>query len=466
MAAMGGTRMRYELFVTPGLGDNSYLLVSGDEAAVVDPQRDAWRFLAVADAQKLRVRYVLETHVHNDYVSGALEIRQAGGAEIAVPAQGRYEFPSRAMAEGDEVRVGALSIVAWETPGHTPEHLAWLVYEEGNRDPVALFSGGSLIVGSAGRTDLLGPEQTDRLTRAQVRSLRRLAALPRSVPLLPTHGAGSFCTAGISSMRRTTTIGTELDDNPALASREEEAFVRQQLTGLRAYPAYYAHMARINRAGPAVLSRLPIPRGLGADEVARRIEAGAWLVDGRRRRSFASAHVPGALNVELDSSFATYVGWLTPFNTPLILVLPDPAQSALEEAMTQLIRIGYERVEGFLQGGLDAWQAAGRPIRSYPTASIDDLCRAYLEARPIQVLDVRQQAEWETGRVPGSLHIHVGELPARLAEVPRDAEVWITCASGHRASIAASLLDRAGVRVRLVADGGVPEWLARCYPQT
>jgi hydroxyacylglutathione hydrolase len=466
MAGEGGERMKYELFVTPGLGDNSYLLVSGGEAAAVDPQRDAWRFLAVAHAQKLRVRYVLETHVHNDYVSGALEIKKAAGAEIAVPAQGRYEFPSRAMAEGDEVRVGALRIVAWETPGHTPEHLAWLVYEDGNRDPVALFSGGSLIVGSAGRTDLLGPEQTDRLTRAQFRSLRRLAALPRSVPLLPTHGAGSFCTAGSSSMHRTTTIGTELDGNPALASREEEAFVRQQLTGLRAYPAYYAHMAPINRAGPAVLSRLPIPGGLGADEVARRMEAGAWLVDGRSRRAFAGAHVPGALNVELDSSFSTYVGWLTPFNTPLVLALPEPGRSALEEAMTQLIRIGYERVEGFLEGGLDAWQAAGRPTRSYPTATIDDLCQAYLEGRPIQVLDVRQQAEWETGRVPGSLHIHVGELPARLDEVPRDAEVWTTCASGHRASIAASLLDRAGVPVRLVAEGGVPEWLARCYPRT
>jgi hydroxyacylglutathione hydrolase len=166
--AMGSRRMRYELFVTPGLGDNSYLLVSGGEAAVVDPQRDAWRFLAVTAAQRLRVGYVLETHVHNDYVSGALEIRTAAGAEIAVPAQGCYTFPSRAMAEGDEVRLGALRIVAWEKPGHTPEHLAWLVYEEGNPDPVALFSGGSLIVGSAGRTDLLGPEQTDRLTRARV----------------------------------------------------------------------------------------------------------------------------------------------------------------------------------------------------------------------------------------------------------------------------------------------------------
>jgi glyoxylase-like metal-dependent hydrolase (beta-lactamase superfamily II)/rhodanese-related sulfurtransferase len=456
--------MDYTLFVTPGLGDNSYLLASGDEAVVVDPQRDAWRFLAAADAQKLRVRYVLETHVHNDYVSGALEIRAAAAAEIAAP-RGGYEFPHRAMAEGEEVRIGALRLVAWDTPGHTPEHIAWLVYEDGRDDPVAVFGGGSLIVGSAGRTDLLGPEATDDLTRAQFRSLRRLAALPPSVQLLPTHGAGSFCTASVGSMERTSTIGAEIGANAALAARDEESFLRQQLSGLRAYPAYYAHMSRINRAGPAVLGHLPGVPPLGPDVVARHAEAGAWVIDARERGAFAHAHLPGALNVELDSSFGTYVGWITPFNTPLVLVLPEPIREALVEAVTQLLRIGYERVAGYLDGGLDAWQSSSRPTRSYPTASVDDLCHAYLEGRRIRVLDVRQDIEWDSGRVPGSLHVHLGELPGRLAELPRDGELWTACASGHRAAIAASLLDRAGVPVRLVGRGGVPEWLARCYPQ-
>jgi len=457
--------MDYTLFVTPGLGDNSYLLASGDEAVVVDPQRDAWRFLAAADARKLRVRYVLETHVHNDYVSGALEIRAAAAAEIAAPARGQYAFPHRGMAEGQEVRVGALRLVAWETPGHTPEHICWLVYEDGRDDPVAVFGGGSLIVGSAGRTDLLGPEMTDGLTRAQFRSLERLAALPPSVQLLPTHGAGSFCTASVGSMDRTSTIGAEIRANAALAARDEASFVRQQLSGLRDYPAYYAYMGPINRAGPAVLGRLPRVEGLAPGGVAQRLAAGAWLIDARERRAFADAHVPGALNVELDSSFGTYVGWITPFNSPLVLLLPEPARDALVEAVTQLVRIGYERVHGYVEGGLPAWQASGRPTRSYPTADVDDLCHAYLAGRPVQVLDVRQTVEWEAGRVPGSRHIHLGELPARLAEVPLGAEVWTACASGHRAAIAASLLDRAGVPVRLVARGGVPEWLARCYPQ-
>jgi rhodanese-related sulfurtransferase len=214
-----------------------------------------------------------------------------------------------------------------------------------------------------------------------------------------------------------------------------------------------------------VLGRLPQVEALAPEVVAERAAGGVWVIDARDRSAFAAAHVPGALNIELDSSFGTYVGWITPFDSPLVLVLPEPAREAVVEAVTQLVRIGYERVQGYVDGGLEAWQASGRPTRSYPTAGVDDLCHAYLEGRPMQVLDVRQPVEWETGRVPGSLHIHLGELPARLGEVPRHTEVWTACASGHRAAIAASLLDRAGIPVRLVARGGVPEWLARCYPQ-
>jgi len=457
--------MDYKLFVTPGLGDNSYLLISGDEAALVDPQRDAWRFLAVAESQKLALRYVLETHVHNDYLTGALEVRAATGAEVAAPARGKYEFPHRGMAEGDELRVGSVRLVAIETPGHTPEHISWLVYEDGASDPVAVFTGGSLIVGSAGRTDLLGHAVADELTRAQFGSVRRLGGLPPHVQLLPTHGAGSFCTASVPSMARTSTIGDELARNPALAPRDVDAFVRQQLSGLRAYPAYYPHIAPINRRGPGVLRSLPRPPALVAEDVARRLEAGVWMVDARDRHAFAEAHIPGSVNIELDSMLGTYVGWVTPFNSPLVLVLPEPVDAGLREATTQLIRIGYERIEGYLDGGLDAWRSSGRPVRSYQTADVDDLCHAYLAGRPVRVLDVRQPVEWETGTVPGSLHVHIGDLPAELGRIPRDKEVWTACASGHRASIAASLLDRAGVPVRLVARGGVPEWLARCYPQ-
>jgi hydroxyacylglutathione hydrolase len=214
-----------------------------------------------------------------------------------------------------------------------------------------------------------------------------------------------------------------------------------------------------------VLGSLPRPRALAAEEVARRLRAGVWVVDGRARHAFAEAHIPGSVNVELDSMFATYVGWVTPFNSPLVFVLPEPVDGSLREATTQLIRIGYERLEGYLDGGLDAWRSREHDVRSYPTAEVDDLCHAYLAGQSVQVLDVRQPGEWESGTVPGSLRVHLGDLPAALSRIPRDKEVWTACASGHRASIAASLLDRAGVPVRLVARGGVPEWLARCYPQ-
>ena len=457
--------MAYKLFVTVGLSDNSYLVVSGDEAFVVDPQRDAWRFLSAAEAQKVSVRYVLETHVHNDYVSGAREIHTATQAEIAAPAKGNYAFPYRRMAEGDELRVGALRIVALETPGHTPEHTSWAVYEDSVAEPVAVFTGGSLIVGSAGRTDLLGPELAEELTRAQFRTLRRLGGLPAGVQVLPTHGAGSFCTSIVPAMERTTTVGAEARRNLALAAPTEEAFIRQQLSGLLAYPAYYSYMAPMNRRGPQILGSLPHPAALSPDDIVRHMKAGAWVIDGRDRVAFAKAHLPGALNIELDSTFGTYVGWVTPFNCPLVFVLPEPIKESVPEAVSQLIRIGYERIEGYLAGGMESWCTSGRQVRSYLTAGVDDLCQAYVTGQPIQILDVRQQKEWEAGHVPDSLHLFVGDLPQQLDRVPREKEVWTVCASGHRASLAASLLDRAGIPVRVVSQGGIPEWLARCYPQ-
>jgi hydroxyacylglutathione hydrolase len=456
--------MDFEIFVTPGLGDNSYLVKSGGQAAIVDPQRDVWRFLRAAEEEKLTVRYVLDTHVHNDYLSGACAIRAATGAEIAAPARGAYRFAHRALAEGDELRVGNLRIVALETPGHTPEHLAYLVFEAGRADPVAVFSGGSLIVGSAGRTDLLGEARTDELTRAQFRSLQRIARLGDELQLLPTHGAGSFCAATVPGLQRTSTLADERESNPALRVRDEETFHRQQLSGLPAYPAYYRYMAPINRNGPVVMRAVPDAALVPPARVQHLSADGAWIVDLRDRLDFASGHIPGALNIELNNTFASYVGWVVPFDAPMILVLPD--DSAWQEARTQLLRIGYDHVAGYLTGGMDAWRAEGRTVNSYPVAEIDDLCRACLSGQPMQILDVRQGREWDQGHIPEkSRHVFVGDLREHLGELPRNTEFWTICASGYRASIAASLLDREGLAVRLVGRGGVPEWAAHCYPQ-
>jgi len=456
--------MDFEIFVTPGLGNNSYLVKSGDEALLLDPQRDIWRFLPVAEKAGLSLRYVVETHVHNDYLSGACALRAATGAEIAAPARGAYQFPHRGLREGDELRLGSLRIVALETPGHTPEHLSYLVYQDSAQSPAALFSGGSLIVGSAGRTDLLGADRTDELTRAQFRSLRRLRELADDLPVLPTHGAGSFCAAKVPGMSRTSTIGAERATNSALSTIDEESFVRQQLDGLLQFPTYYREMAPINRRGPATLQSLPKIPAVSPADTDRLMRQGAWVVDARDRLDFARAHLPGAVSVELNNTFASYVGWVVPFGSEIVLVLPDESKQA--EAMTQLVRIGYDRVSGYLAGGVDAWRSDGRPVGSYGVADIDDLCQACLSGHAMQILDVRQQREWDQGHIPEkSVHVFLGDLAGRLGELPKDKELWTICASGYRASTAASLLDRAGMKVRLVARGGVPEWAAHCYPQ-
>jgi len=420
----------------------------------------------VADGRGWRVGDVLETHVHNDYVSGAMEVRAATGARVHVPAKGRYGFPSRPMAEGDEVEVGDVVVTAMETPGHTPEHLAYVVRGPGSAGPSAVFTGGSLMVGSAGRTDLLGPERTDELTRAQHRSLARLATLPAAVAVLPTHGAGSFCASASPGGQRSSTIGEERAGNVALRAPDEETFVAERLSGLPEYPAYYRHMAAINRRGPDLLGSLPSPAPLRPDEVERRIAGGAWIVDARWRESFAKAHVPGSVNVELDPSFGTYVGWIVPWDTPLVLVLPEAEErGGLEECVTQLRRIGCDRVDGYLAGGLDAWRSSGRPVATYPSARVSELCDAIGRGGRPDVLDVRQPLEWsDEGRIAGSRTLFVGHLTGRLGEIPSDHEVWTICRSGHRASIAASLLDRAGIPVRVVFDGGVPDLLRTCEP--
>jgi hydroxyacylglutathione hydrolase len=459
--------MDLELFVTPGLGDASYLLASGREAVLVDPQRDAWRFLEVAERRGWRIRHVLETHVHNDYLSGALETRAATGADIAAPARGGYEFEHLAIDEGDAIELGGLRLTAWATPGHTPEHLAWVVTDLSRPDeaadaPIAAFTGGSLLVGSAGRTDLLGPALTDALTRDQQRSLARLAELPDAAQVLPTHGAGSFCSAGPASAKRVSTVAAERFANPTfqLAGAAADAFRAEALAGLGRFPAYYAHMAALNRRGPRVLGRLILPPELDPAAFEAAAADGTAIVDARDRGAFAAGHVPGALNIELDSAFAGYVGWLVPFGEPVLLVLPDGAPDALAEATTELLRIGYDWVRGVLAGGVDAWVESGRSLSSYGTTTMRALHEERVSGADDSILlDVRQPVEWrDDGVVPGSEQIFVADLPARLVDLPVDRPLTVFCRSGHRAAMAASILDAAGRQVRLVATGGATRW--------
>ena len=367
------------------------------------------------------------------------------------------------MEDGTEIPFGDATLRGLATPGHTPEHVAYLL-RDGSAG-IALFSGGSLMVGGAGRTDLLGPERTDELTRLQFRSMRRLADLADGVRVLPTHGAGSFCAVGSPGERPTSTIAEERATNLSFTETDEEAFARRQLTGLMAFPAYYADMAPINRAGPPVLGAAPRPGAMTPDQVADALAAGARLVDVRDGAAFAERHVAGSLNVPLEPSFPSYVGWLLPFATPVVLSVPDDERDgerdddALDEASLQLRRIGWDAVLGHLEGGIDAWTASGRATRSFPILRLEQLVDELAAGEAGEILDVRQTTEWDAGHLEGSRHLFVGDLPERLDGFDPSERQTVICASGYRSSMAASLLDGAGVPVRLVARSGVPRAL-------
>jgi hydroxyacylglutathione hydrolase len=264
--------------------------------------------------------------------------------------------------------------------------------------------------------------------------------------------------------RRTTTIALERRENPLFRATDLTAFDEELRGELLAYPAYYRHMAPINRAGADVLGGLPQIPAVGPEQLAAKVRAGAVVVDGRDRDDFAAAHLPGSVNIELNAGFASYVGWVLPFDQPLLLVLPDPVERGLEEAVTQLLRIGWRRLEGWLDGGIGAWPASGGELRSYPSGGVEELCDAVLAGKAPRVLDVRQELEWQWGGIPGSQQVFLADLPSRLGGLSRDEVHWVVCSNGHRASIAASLLDRAGIPVYLVGMGGVGEWRARCRP--
>jgi hydroxyacylglutathione hydrolase len=432
---------------TSALGDRSYILVDGKTAAVVDPQRDIDRVTSVLDERGLRLTHVFETHVHNDYVTGGLELARRTGATYVLSADDEVAYDRAGARDGDEFTVGGLTVQARHTPGHTPTHLSYVVSEGGS--PVAVFTGGSMLYGTVGRTDLISADATEGLTRAQFHSVRRLAGeLPGAVAVHPTHGFGSFCSSASSSGSDASTIEAERSTNVALTVDDEDRFVEQLLGGLTAYPRYYAQMAPINRDGPAPVDLSP-PEPVDATEIRRRIHAGEWVVDLRTRTAFARSHLAGTVNFEVGDSFSTYLGWTMQWGTPVTLVGDSAAEVA--EAQRQMVRIGIDRPAGGADGGIDTW-AAGGERRSYRQATFAELAGA-VDGDGLVVLDVRRDDEWAEGRIEKAVHIPLHELERRLDEVPA-GEVWVHCASGYRASIAASLLDRAGRTVVAIDD----EW--------
>lgn len=436
-----------ETFETPSLGDRTYLVTDGDEAVVIDPQRDVERFLEAAARHGAHITHVLETHVHNDYVTGGLELARRTGARYHLNADDEVAFDHDPVRDGDVIEVGDLAIRVLHTPGHTPTHLSYALSVDG--DEVAVFTGGSLLYGSVGRTDLVSADLTEELTRAQFRSARRLAEeLGERTAVHPTHGFGSFCSSGETSGDDSSTIGQELRDNQALTTSDEDTFVRDLMAGLDAYPAYYAHMAPINRAGHEPVDLSPVER-VDTTELARRIHAGEWVVDLRNRTAFAEDHLRGTLNFPFDDSVSTYLGWLIDWGTPVTLIADTADEVA--QVQRQLARIGIDRPAGAIDDGL-AGIGDALPRGSYRVAGYAELEDAIADGDDPWVLDVRMDGEWADGHLPDATHIPLHELTSRLDEVPDDRQVWVHCASGYRSSVAASLLERAGRTPVLIDD--------------
>jgi hydroxyacylglutathione hydrolase len=438
-----------DVVVDEGLGNSCYLLDLGDGAAlVVDAPRDLRAVRAAATRGGLRIRFAAETHLHADFLSGAVQLAHDDGAEVLASAAGQRGFSHRGMVDGEEIDLGGLRLQAWATPGHTDEHVSFLLLEDSA--PVGVFSGGSMIVGSAARTDLLGEARTQELTRAQHASLRRLAALPAETRLWPTHGAGSFCSAPPGA-ERTSTIGRERETNPLLGL-DEDAFVAQLHGSLGSYPPYFRRLGEINRRGPAVLdtTRAAELAVLPISIVQRLRAAGALLIDVRPLPDYAAGHVPGALSIPLRDQFATWLGWLTPADTPLV-VIRNPDQDP-GEVVWQSLKIGYEQLAGELAGGTEAWRAAGQPLATTELLSADQI-----GAR--RVLDIRQRPEYVGGHVPAAVHVELGDVAAAAAagRVKR-AHKGVMCGDGERAAGAASLLERAGHVHLAVLAGGPDDW--------
>ena len=436
-----------ETIETTSLGDRSYLAHDGKVAVVIDPQRDIDRVLHLAAQQRVRIGHVFETHVHNDYVTGGLELAGRTGAAYLLPAGSGVEFEHTAVADGDVFQAGRMRVRVLHTPGHTHHHVCYALTDTSDvaGEVQAVFTGGSMLYGATGRTDLVGPQATLELTHAQYRSVRRLAAeLPAQAAVLPTHGFGSFCSATPTS-GDASTVGEQARVNPAL-TLDEQDYVDTLLAGLDAYPAYYTHMGPINRHGPAPVD-LSAPQLIEPAELRRRIEAGEWVVDLRDRTAFAAGHLAGSLGFELGTNFVTYLGWLYPYGTPLTLIGESPERVA--EARRELVRIGIDDLAGAATGDI-ATLADGRALRSYPVTDFPGLATA-LARGPVQVLDARRNDERAAGYVAGSQHIPLHQLHERIDEVPQ-GEVWVYCGSGYRASIAASILDRPGRQIVLIND--------------
>jgi rhodanese-related sulfurtransferase/glyoxylase-like metal-dependent hydrolase (beta-lactamase superfamily II) len=434
-----------------GLGNSSYLVeVAPNKALCVDPDRRVRRYIDAAERRDWQIVGVFDTHVHADFVTGGPDLHAQTGAELHWPKEAGVGFSHRGVVAGERIDIGEVEIEVRATPGHTPEHVSY-VLRSSDGAPM-LFSGGSLIAGGAARTDLISPEMTERLTRAQFRTLHEaFTDLPDETLLRPTHGSGSFCSAGTGMTA--STLGAERGQNPLLRRTDEDEFASWWPTTFPAVPAYFSRMREFNIAGPRLAGEIVPPPSLSAADFAAAHAAGGLLVDVRPVDAYAAGHIEGALAIEFRDAFATWLGWLAPPDATLLFVAGDlPLELVVEECLL----VGYERFGGLLEGGMEAWRSEGRPVRSLPTIGPEDAV-PWLElgAQPV---DVREPDEFELGHIAGAMPMPLGSLGGMVDQLPTQRPLLTYCAAGFRSVTAASVLERLGVGPVVNLRGGYGAW--------
>jgi hydroxyacylglutathione hydrolase len=463
--------MFFKRFYDDGLAQASYLIGCDGtrEAVVIDANRDIATYIAAAAAEKLQIVAVTETHIHADYLSGSRELARATGATLMLSAEGgvdwQYAFAkgenARLLRDGDSITLGKVRIDVMHTPGHTPEHISFLVTDTASSErPVGLCSGDFVFVGDVGRPDLL--ERAAKVANTMeigahqlFQSLERFRALPDYVQVWPGHGAGSACGKALGAMPQST-VGYERIANWGVAATSEPAFVQEVLAGQPEPPLYFATMKRLNRDGPAILGGMRAPKALEATALTPSVVREGIVVDIRAADDFAAGYIPGTLNIPFGKTFSTWAGWLLPYDRDVVLIANDAAQAA--KATREMAMIGLDHVAGFLTtDAITVWHGLGHPLETIPQTTGASIA-PQVAAHDVTVVDVRNRSEWSHGHIPGALHIPVGHLGDRLSEIPRDKPIVLQCQGGARSAIASSVLRRAGIRDVINLRGGFGDW--------
>ncbi len=458
--------MFFKQFYLNCLAHASYLIGSDNEAVVVDPQRDVDQYLDEAAAHNLKIKFVIETHLHADFVSGHRELAALSGAEIVFGQKAGATIPHRAVKDGDELVVGKVKLRILETPGHTPEGICVLLIDpEISDQPQKILTGDTLFIGDVGRPDLAGGKgyTPQMMAGMMYESLHeKLMRLDDAVEVYPAHGAGSMCGRNLSS-ETSSTIGEQRKFNYALQPMTREQFIKLMTTDLPEAPAYFSKDAEINRTGATALTGLPQAAALSPAEVAGLGAHGAVILDVRDGADFGAGHIPGALNIGLGGQFASWAGSLIPMSSPIVIVADSDER--IEEARLRLARVGLENIQGNLAGGISAWQESGRGFEFVPQISVAEL-KQLIETRPeLQLIDVRRLAEYDSGHAPGALNSPLAGLRERLPQLglKPDAKTAVICAGGYRSSAGTSILQQLGFNDLLNVIGGTKAWIEAGY---